>query len=327
MRLSNLPLSTFFFLFSTSVLAHNADTELEVETTRKVECTRSTRAGDTITVNYEGRLAFDGSKFDSSYDFGKPFVFTIGEGQVIKGWDLGLLDMCVGEARKLTIPPNYGYGDRTVGPIPGGSTLGMWSYNTNSLPNLWVDDMFWNLVANMGRTVFDTELLGIAGVQEYDPKKQASQSSQAPTPTASPAAASTPSASAASQEAPASPYSHEEDDGECHLLGPFALLVQGALGGLALLSLVWKRWRESPRRPLKIWSFDVSKQVVGSVLLHLANLFMSMLSSGTFDVSNAPLPGPSVVVQGDGQEKKIRPNPCSFYLLNLAIDVSLRKTK
>ena len=64
--------------------------------------------------------------------------------------------------------------------------------------------------------------------------------------------------------------------GECELLGPFALLVQLALGGLALLALVFKRWRERPQRPVKVWAFDVSKQVVGSVLLHAANLVMSM---------------------------------------------------
>ena len=98
------------------------------------------------------------------------------------------------------------------------------------------------------------------------------------------------------------------ENGECRLLGPFALFIQGALGALALLSLVYKRWRERPQRPVKIWAFDASKQVVGSVLLHVANLFMSMLSSGQFTVK-----------AGDYQA-----NPCSFYLLNLAIDVSPR---
>ena len=97
-------------------------------------------------------------------------------------------------------------------------------------------------------------------------------------------------------------------NGECQLLGPFAIIIQAALGGLALLSLVFKRWRERPQRPLKIWGFDVSKQVVGSILLHVANLLMSMLSSGQLTVS------PSA----DGEYKA---NPCSFYLLNLAIDV------
>lgn len=96
------------------------------------------------------------------------------------------------------------------------------------------------------------------------------------------------------------------ENGECRLLGPFALFVQGALGALALLSLVYKRWRERPQRPVKIWAFDASKQVVGSGLLHVANLLMSMLSSGEL-----------IVTAGAYQA-----NPCSFYLLNLAIDVS-----
>lgn len=137
MRLFNLPVSAFLLLAAStpSALAQNSATELQVETTRKVNCTRPTRAGDRLTVHYIGRLASDGSKFDSSYDYGRPFKFTLGAGQVIKGWDLGLLDMCVGEARKLTIPPSYGYGDRTVGPIPGGSTLSTWTCSV-------LDDIF-----------------------------------------------------------------------------------------------------------------------------------------------------------------------------------------
>jgi FKBP-type peptidyl-prolyl cis-trans isomerase len=75
---------------------------------------------------YKGTLQSDGSKFDSSYDRGKPFRFTIGKGQVIKGWDQGLLDMCIGEGRKLIIPPNLAYGNRPMGnTIPAGSTLSM----------------------------------------------------------------------------------------------------------------------------------------------------------------------------------------------------------
>ena len=95
--------------------------------------------------------------------------------------------------------------------------------------------------------------------------------------------------------------------GKCELLGPFAIIVQAALGGLALSSLVFKRWRERPQRPVKIWAFDVSKQVVGSILLHMANLLLSMISSGDLE---------------SGRAKGSTLNPCSFYLLNLAIDVS-----
>lgn len=127
------------------------------------------------------------------------------------------------------------------------------------------------------------------------------------------------------------------EQGECRLLGPFALLVQLALGGLALMSLVYKRWRERPQRPLKIWFFDASKQVFGSVLVHVANVFMSMLTSGRFSIKVEPTSAAAVravsimvvrsLVRRDGQdggapEDEYTPNPCSFYLLNLAIDVS-----
>lgn len=114
------------------------------------------------------------------------------------------------------------------------------------------------------------------------------------------------------------PLDGEDGKGECNLLGDFALLVQGALGLLAVSSLAIKRLREHPRRPLKIWFFDVSKQVFGSVLLHLANILMSMLSSGQFDVQAQTQAAASAAVTA---EKGDEPNPCSFYLLNLAIDV------
>ena len=100
--------------------------DLDVQVTKAVECTRKTQNGDKVSMMYKGTLQSDGSKFDSSYDRGTPFSFTIGKGQVIKGWDQGLLDMCIGEGRKLVIPPNLAYGNRAMGDrIPAGSTLGM----------------------------------------------------------------------------------------------------------------------------------------------------------------------------------------------------------
>lgn len=81
------------------------------------------KAGDSITVNYLGTL-LDGTKFDSSYDRGTPFTFTLGAGGVIKGWDQGLLGMKVGGKRKLTIPPDLAYGAQSPSPkIPANSTL------------------------------------------------------------------------------------------------------------------------------------------------------------------------------------------------------------
>lgn len=78
--------------------------------------------GDTATVHYTGTFE-NGTKFDSSVDRGTPFSFTLGAGQVIKGWDLGILGMKVGEKRKLTIQPEYGYGPKDYMSIPGNSVL------------------------------------------------------------------------------------------------------------------------------------------------------------------------------------------------------------
>ncbi|MBX4195441.1 FKBP-type peptidyl-prolyl cis-trans isomerase [Candidatus Parcubacteria bacterium] len=78
--------------------------------------------GDKVTVHYVGTLT-DGKVFDSSRDRGQPFVFTLGAGGVIRGWDEGVVGMRVGGTRRLTIAPDYGYGDRAVGPIPANSTL------------------------------------------------------------------------------------------------------------------------------------------------------------------------------------------------------------
>lgn len=81
------------------------------------------KEGDTVSVHYSGTL-LDGSKFDSSYDRDQPFSFTVGQGDVIQGWDQGVVGMKIGGKRKLTIPSQLGYGESGVGEdIPPNSVL------------------------------------------------------------------------------------------------------------------------------------------------------------------------------------------------------------
>jgi len=97
--------------------------DLQIETIEEGTGEQVTKTGDSITVHYTGTLE-DGTKFDSSVDRGEPFTFTLGQGMVIMGWDQGLLDMKVGEKRKLVIPSNMGYGAAGAGGvIPPNATL------------------------------------------------------------------------------------------------------------------------------------------------------------------------------------------------------------
>lgn len=79
-------------------------------------------AGDRVSVEYTGWLP-SGRKFDSTGEGGAPFTFNLGRGQVIQGWDQGVMGMSVGGVRRLVIPPSMGYGKRGAGPIPPNSTL------------------------------------------------------------------------------------------------------------------------------------------------------------------------------------------------------------
>ncbi|ODQ67921.1 hypothetical protein NADFUDRAFT_44626 [Nadsonia fulvescens var. elongata DSM 6958] len=129
--------SSIFFLFailcaligSVSSSASNSDEELpklRIGITKKIpaeDCKRKARAGDMVAVHYTGSF-LDGNVFDSSVQRGTPLTFPLGKGNVIAGWDQGILGMCIGEQRKLTIPPHLAYGKNGAGSvIPPDATL------------------------------------------------------------------------------------------------------------------------------------------------------------------------------------------------------------
>ncbi|XP_041983118.1 peptidyl-prolyl cis-trans isomerase FKBP2 [Aricia agestis] len=90
---------------------------------RPAECPIKSKKGDLLHMHYTGTLQ-DGTEFDSSIPRGNPLTFTLGSGQVIKGWDQGLIGMCEGEQRKLVIPPELAYGEAGAPPkIPKSATL------------------------------------------------------------------------------------------------------------------------------------------------------------------------------------------------------------
>ncbi|KAI1285738.1 Peptidyl-prolyl cis-trans isomerase FKBP14 [Halotydeus destructor] len=98
--------------------------ELKIETVFKPDtCDRQTKKGDQLSMHYTGTL-LDGTEFDSSRGRGEPFRFQLGIGQVIKGWDTGLIGMCIGEKRVLTIPSKLAYGESGAGDkIPANAGL------------------------------------------------------------------------------------------------------------------------------------------------------------------------------------------------------------
>jgi len=91
--------------------------QMEVVTQTPGDGQNFPKAGDQLSMHYVGTLASDGSQFDSSRDRGQPFEFTIGVGQVIKGWDVGVMRMSLGERATLKIPSEMGYGERGAGGV------------------------------------------------------------------------------------------------------------------------------------------------------------------------------------------------------------------
>jgi len=96
---------------------------VEVQTIQEGDGSTYPKTGQTVVVHYTGTLA-DGSKFDSSRDRGKPFKFKIGRGEVIKGWDVGVAQMSVGQRARLICSPDFAYGSKGhPGVIPANATL------------------------------------------------------------------------------------------------------------------------------------------------------------------------------------------------------------
>ena len=122
--LKNSTLSIFFAIITlfNGSLAISSESELKITINQEGSGDRAD-LGMSVSVHYTGRLE-DGTVFDSSIPRGQPFTFTLGAGQVIKGWDLGVEGMTVGEKRNLVIPPHLGYGVRGAGAtIPPNATL------------------------------------------------------------------------------------------------------------------------------------------------------------------------------------------------------------
>lgn len=120
-------LAIFAAIYLIAILGISAneerDSKLEIHNTFKPEtCARKAKRTDVLTLHYKGQLK-SGEVFDSSYERSEPFSFQLGIGQVIRGWDQGLLDICAGEKRQLVIPPHLAYGDQAHDKIPAKSTL------------------------------------------------------------------------------------------------------------------------------------------------------------------------------------------------------------
>ena len=122
---------------ATSTLAASSSDINKNNSTKNMDTEKVSKAGDTLTVNYVGTLE-DGTKFDSSIDRGTPFKFVVGVGQVIRGWDEGMVGMKVGEKKHLVIPAEKGYGANGISNGKGGYMIP---------PNATL--------------IFDVELLGI----------------------------------------------------------------------------------------------------------------------------------------------------------------------
>ncbi|XP_062287775.1 peptidyl-prolyl cis-trans isomerase FKBP7 [Scomber scombrus] len=113
-------------LWSVWVTAQELDEDVKIEVLFKPEqCEQQSKRGDLMNVHYDGFLAKDGTQFycSRSDKTGHPQWFVLGVGQVIKGLDVGMMDMCAGEKRKITVPPTLAFGEAGKGPVPPNATV------------------------------------------------------------------------------------------------------------------------------------------------------------------------------------------------------------
>ncbi|XP_049629495.1 peptidyl-prolyl cis-trans isomerase FKBP7 [Suncus etruscus] len=117
-----------FCVWDTLTAQQGSTEEVQIEVLHRPEnCSKTSKRGDLLNVHYDGYLAEDGSQFYCSrtQNEGHPKWFVLGVGQVIKGLDIGMMDMCAGEKRKVLIPPSFAYGKEgyAKGKIPANATL------------------------------------------------------------------------------------------------------------------------------------------------------------------------------------------------------------
>ncbi|XP_060909886.1 peptidyl-prolyl cis-trans isomerase FKBP7 [Labrus mixtus] len=113
-------------LWSVSAAADDSDGEVKIEVLFKPEqCNPKSKRGDLINAHYDGYLAKEGTQFycSRSDKDGHPQWFVLGVGQIIKGLDIGMTDMCVGEKRKITVPPSLAFGEKGKDPVPPNATV------------------------------------------------------------------------------------------------------------------------------------------------------------------------------------------------------------
>lgn len=120
---------------------------------------------------------------------------------------------------------------------------------------------------------------------------------------------------------------NSNDDEQCQLLGPLALVIQATMGLIAILTLLFKRSREHPQRPLWVWVFDVSKQIFGALGLHFINLLLSTNNASPSSAVASPLMTLTSFVVSGNSTVKPEPEPgssaCTWYFLNMFLDTTI----